>query len=379
MSRRRRSSTWIVALLAATSILAAACAPGARPAAEPSGQRPAAGASGGASQPAGAAQAPASPLQQALRMPLDELHQQSLAEGGALTYYGALAQINAEKIIPAFEQRFPGVKVEHIDATCDALVARVIAESRGGRVLGDVFDCLLEYPIQLNQRGLFFQEQPPEADAYPEGFRGPYWISTDVIYMIAAWNTNLVRPDETPRELDDFADPKWRGRIIAEPRDAELLMGFVRKHNSEEKATDLLKRIAANNVEFHKGHSDLAELIAAGHAAACITCYSHHYPGRIRRGAPLDYLLTEGIGIVNAGAVFKDAPHPYTAMLWHRWIHGEEGQQAYAEGGRTPSHPNVQPKDRTRPDKIYPMGTEEVGSMQKYQRVWNDVFQIRGT
>jgi iron(III) transport system substrate-binding protein len=377
---RRRAGYRAIVSLAVLGVVAAACAP-ARPAAEAPGQRPAASAPGGsgATGPGAAAPAQASPLQQALRMPLDELHQKALAEGGALTYYGALAQINAEKIIPAFEARFPGIKVEHIDATCDALVARVVAESRGGRVLGDIFDCLLEYVVQLNGRNLFLQEQPPEADAYPDGFRGPYWISTDVIYIVAAWNTNLVRPDEVPSELDGFADPKWRGRLIAEPRDAELIMGLARKHGSEDKATDVMRRLAANNVEFHKGHSDLAELLAAGQAAACITCYSHHYPGRIRRGAPLDYLLTEGIGIVNGGAVFKDAPHPYTAMLWHRWVHGEEGQQAYAEGGRTPSHPNVQPKDRTRPEKIYPIGPEEVANMQKYQRIWNDVFQIRGT
>ena len=37
---------------------------------------------------------------------LDELHKQALKEGGPLNFYGTLAQINAEKILPVFEKRF---------------------------------------------------------------------------------------------------------------------------------------------------------------------------------------------------------------------------------------------------------------------------------
>ena len=39
---------------------------------------------------------------------LDELHKNALKEGGTLNFYGTLAQINAEKILPVFEKRFPG-------------------------------------------------------------------------------------------------------------------------------------------------------------------------------------------------------------------------------------------------------------------------------
>jgi iron(III) transport system substrate-binding protein len=139
----------------------------------------------------------------------------------------------------------------------------------------------------------------------------------------------------------------------------------------------LIRKIAANNVEFHPGHSELAELLAAGQAAACLTCYSHHYPSRIRRGAPLDYMLTEGIGLVNGTAVFKDAPHPHTAVLWMRWVTSEEGQQAYAEGGRTPAHPKVEPRDKTRPDRVYALSPEEVSNLGKYERPWKEIFQLR--
>ena len=64
---------------------------------------------------------------------IDEVYKKALTEGGTLNFYGTLAQINAEIILPAFEKRFPGIKVNHVDATADQLAARVIAEARGGR------------------------------------------------------------------------------------------------------------------------------------------------------------------------------------------------------------------------------------------------------
>jgi hypothetical protein len=70
---------------------------------------------------------------------IDEVYKRALAEGGTLNFYGTLAQINAEIILPAFEKRFPGIKVNHVDATADQLATRIIAESRGGRILADVF------------------------------------------------------------------------------------------------------------------------------------------------------------------------------------------------------------------------------------------------
>src|SRR5678815_4379100 len=70
-----------------------------------------------------------------LAQSLDELHKAALKEGGTLNFYATLAQINAEKILPVFEKRFPGIKVNHVDATSDKLVARAVTEARGGNCL----------------------------------------------------------------------------------------------------------------------------------------------------------------------------------------------------------------------------------------------------
>jgi iron(III) transport system substrate-binding protein len=313
----------------------------------------------------------------AVAQSLDDIHKQALKEGGTLNFYGTLAQINAAKILPVFEKRFPGIKVNHVDATADKLAARAITEARGGRVIGDIFQGSLENGLQLQQQGLLLDRVLPEAAVYPENLKGSHWIASNVIYFIGAWNTGLVKKGDEPKGFEDFADPKWKGKLIAEPRDVEVLIGLSKKYKSDEKAAELLKKIAANNPEFHKGHSELAEFLVAGQAAACFTCYSHHYPPRIKKGAPINYFLSEGAASVDATAVFKGAPHPNTAWLFARWAASEEGQKAYAEGGRTPAHPKVEPVEKTRPEKSYFVGAQEIKEWPKYEKVWKGIFKLR--
>jgi iron(III) transport system substrate-binding protein len=313
-----------------------------------------------------------------LAQSLDELHKLTVKEGGALNFYATLAQINAEKILPVFEKRFPGIKINHVDATSDKLVARAVSEARGGKTLGDVFQVPLENVIQLHDQGLLLDVTLPEASAYPEGLKGGFWVSSDLQYFIAAWNTNLVKKEEEPKSYDDFVHPRWKNRLIAEPRDLEMLLAFAKyRFKSDEKAVDFWKKVAANNVEFHKGHSQLAELLVAGQAAACLTCYSHHYPIRIKKGAPVNYMLSEGVASINATAIFKNAPHPNTALLFARWVASQEGQKAMAQGGRNPAHPKVEPVDKTRTEKSYFITAADLKEFPKYDKIWKEIFRLR--
>ena len=309
---------------------------------------------------------------------LDEVYKQALKEGGTLNFYGTLAQINAARILPVFEKRFPGIRVNHVDATADKLAARAITEARGGRVIADIFQMSLENILQVHEQKLVLDKLPPEAAAYPANLKGTFWLAADLVIITAAWNTSLVKKGDEPRQFDDFADPKWKGKIIGEPRDLEVLLGLARhKYKNDEKAVAVLKRIAANDVEFHKGHSELAEFLVAGQAAACFTCYAHHYPPRIKKGAPLGYMLTEGVATINATALAKDAPHPNTAWLFSRWSASEEGMKVYAQGGRNPPHPKVEPVEKVRPEKIYPIGTDEIKDWKKYEKIWKEIFKLR--
>jgi len=306
-----------------------------------------------------------------------DIYKKALKEEGVLNCYCSLAQINAEKIYPVFEKRFPGIRINHVDATSDKLSARAITEARGGRTIADIVEFGLEDINKIHEQGLILEKAPPEAAQYPANLKGTYWVANNLIFFVGAWNTQQVKKEEEPKFLDDFGHPRWKGRLIAEPRDYEVLIALTHKHKSLEKAQAVLAKIAANNVEFHKGHSQLAEFLVAGQAAACFTCYSHHYPERMRKGAPVNFMLSEGAAGIIAVAVMKGAPHPNTAWLFARWAASEEGQKVYSQGGRTPAHPKVEPTEKIRPKAIYPVGVEDLKQYAKYEKIWKEIFKLR--
>jgi iron(III) transport system substrate-binding protein len=310
---------------------------------------------------------------------IDQLYEKAKKDGGKVTVYAALSARSMEVILPVFMKRFPGVTVDHIDATADQLLARIATEARGGRVLGDVFGGALPYMAQASDQKLLAPLSLPEAAAYPAHMKSDFWVATDNQFYVTGWNTNLVKKGEEPKNFEDLARVKWKNSLMAEPRDFQMLIGLAkRKYNSDEKAIDLLKKIAANQVEFHKGHSQLAEFLVAGQRPVCFTCYAHHFPPRMKKGAPIQLLLSEGVGEVGgAVSVLKGAPHPNAALLWARWAVSEEGQRVYAQAGETPAHPNVEPLEKIRPAAAYMLTIDDIKEFPRYEKLWKEIFQLR--
>jgi iron(III) transport system substrate-binding protein len=310
---------------------------------------------------------------------LDELYEKAKKEGGKLNLYASLSANSIEVILPAFMKRFPGITVDHTDATGDKLIARIVAEGRGGRVIADTFGGGLSYIAQMAEQKLLEPLAIPEAAAYPAYFKTDVWIATDTQYFIIGSNTNLVKKGDEPKDFEDLANPKWKGSLMGESRDYQLLLGLARgKYKSDEKAIDLVRKIAANQVEFHRGHSQLIEFLVAGQRPVCFTCYAHQFPPRVKKGAPILPLLSEGVGEIGGSVgVIKGAPHPNTAFLWARWVASEEGQRIFAQAGETPAHPKVDPVEKVRPANAYMLGQDDVKEFPKYEKIWKEIFQIR--
>jgi hypothetical protein len=47
---------------------------------------------------------------------IEELYRKA-AQEKTINFYGTLAQVNADKILPVFEKRFPGIRINHVDIT----------------------------------------------------------------------------------------------------------------------------------------------------------------------------------------------------------------------------------------------------------------------
>jgi hypothetical protein len=109
--------------------------------------------------------------------------------------------------------------------------------------------------------------------------------------------------------------------------------------------------------------------LVAGQAAACLTCYAHHYPIRKRKGARVDYMLTEGTDDIDATAILKNAPHPNTAWLFARW----GGQRRRTEGlcprRQVADPPKSRAGGKNATARVYPVGENDIKDFPKYEKL----------
>lgn len=367
----------VPAVIAALAILVGACSGGGAASPTTSAAVLPSSSATGSAQPASSA--PLGPES----MPLKDLYELAKAEGQVTVYGGGGVIPEMAKV---FEAQFPGVKVSDVDSTADDLVTRAIAEARGGRILGDVWQSPMDTTLQMKSEDLVIDVTPAEAADYPDNLKGAYWTAVELQFLAIGWNTNLVAAADAPHAWEDLADPKWKDKLIADPRDVQLMMTLAldKYAGDEQKSVDLFTKIAANNPEFHKGRRELAEqLLPAGERAVCFTCNTHHFPPLQAKGAPVDFELDEGIGQIVGSAVFKSAPHPNAAMLFYRWMISKDGQVAWATktsagNERIPALPSVDPVAKVRPAKIYLTTPEVFGdNIKHYTDLWNGIFNLR--
>src|SRR4051812_191422 len=144
---------------------------------------------------------------------LDQLYEKAKKEG-KITLYAPLSPQTMAIVPAAFMKRFPGIAVDHIDATSDKLIARVLSEQKGGRVIADVISGALTYLPQILDLKIVEQLAIPEAAAYPAQLKGDQWVATDMQFYIAGWNTGLVKKGEEPKSYEELANPKWKDNIM---------------------------------------------------------------------------------------------------------------------------------------------------------------------
>ncbi len=220
------------------------------------------------------------------------------------------------EVVRAFEKKY-GVKVDLWRGTAADILARVTAESRGGRRGVDIVEgASADIDPLVRQRLLQEVKSPLVAELMPgAAVAGRPWVSGRLSVFTAAYNTRLVKPADLPKSYDDLT--RWKSRIGIEAGDANWLMAMA-DVMGEAKAAKLLRDIGAKpGFSPRVGHTLIANLVASGEIPLSLTLYTDAVEELKASGAPIETLhLDPVIAMFNAVGVMKDAPHPYAAILF---------------------------------------------------------------
>jgi iron(III) transport system substrate-binding protein len=273
------------------------------------------------------------------------LEESAKAEAEVVLY----SSLNNEQIITlvdGFKKKYPFIKPSFYRGTSERVLQRVVTEAKAGRHAVDLMTSA-GFQVQLiKESGLTQKFVPAEASAYVEGFKDPdgHWISVHSLLNTMAYNTQLVRANEAPKNYDDLLAPRWKGRIGVNLQDPEWYVSLQRRMGKE-KARSFLKSLAAQNPSVREGHNLTAQLLAAGEFHVVTNTYAH-IAARIKsQGGPVQYVFDEPvITYIHPVALAKSAPHPSAGRLLMSFILSSDGQKMLRDQGRIPSHREIDPQ-----------------------------------
>ena len=237
---------------------------------------------------------------------------------GQISIYSSIPLATMTEITGAFERKF-GIKVSLYRAESTQLLQRAVTEARSGRNSVDVIEtAAAEAEAMERERLLQEVALPVYADLLPGSVTaGRGWVASRLTVFVAAYNTNLIRPADAPKNYRDFLLPKWKGKIAIEAENGNWLMSHAGLEGEAPTIALFKEIVAKNGMSVRRGHTLMVNLIAAGEVPLGLNAYNEHVEQAKRRGAPVELLyLLPSIAMPIGAGVFRRAPHPHAAILF---------------------------------------------------------------
>lgn len=284
------------------------------------------------------------------KLPEDKL-EAVLYEGakkeGAVTYASPIEENQMAKLMEGFMKKYPGIKAQGMGGQQEDVSNRIIAEARARRSTFDLISVGTSLGEYREAGALAEIHDLVGNKRYPKKFRGKDWYSWNLLSMLIAYNTNMVKASEAPKGYMDLLDPKWKGKVSVDNSPDTWIFGMLNKWGMEKTYNFQKRFIQDQKALIRKGHTNQTNLLIAGAFPVAIELYSYKIAAMKNKGAPIEMVFAKEFVSAEASGVgiSSRAPNPYAALLFARYhIDPEGGQKVLAQFGRVMAHPDTKLK-----------------------------------
>lgn len=323
------------------------------------------------------------------KVPADQIDQ-ILYEGakkeGAVTYASPVEDRQMAKLMESFMKKYPGISAKGLGGQQEDISNRIIAEARAGRSTFDVLSVGTSLKEYREVKALAELHDLVGDARYPAKFRGPDFYSWNLLSMVIAYNTNMVKASEAPQGYMDLLDPKWKGKIGVDNTPDTWIFGMLNKWGYEKTSNYQKQLIQDQKALIRRGHTNLTNLLIAGAFPVAIELYSYKVALMKDMGAPINMVIAkEFVSAEASGAgISSRASHPYAALLFARFhIDPKGGQKTMAQFGRAMAHPDTKLKYKELQrltaqdtlDRMSLLTAKELGEFSKsYTKVIKEIY-----
>jgi iron(III) transport system substrate-binding protein len=260
---------------------------------------------------------------------------------GSVSFYTSIRQAGAERLSAFWKKNFPDVQLQLTPLGSPAIISKIETESAAGQHPVDVvLMSQMDVALRWTQKSIYLPYKVKDFDRYLPNFaeKTGAFYSSDVYLLSAAYNTKaLTDKSQAPQGLQDFLDPKWKGKIVMpDPVSSGNVRTFILTLMSQGLMDwDYLKKLAAQDVLFVKSNPDVARMIASGERVVTPLLSTLNMVKPKEEGQPVaSYILKEGT-VANADitGIMAGSPHPSAAKLLMEALMSPEGQEVLSEPG----------------------------------------------
>jgi iron(III) transport system substrate-binding protein len=264
---------------------------------------------------------------------------------GELVWYSTMNRENSSELSQAFEKDHPYVSVKILSGSAVNTMARITSEFRARTYLFDVTHIRGLFLSALRKASMIARYRAPLRDALRRDFvdQEGYFNGIFTQGHVFIINTNLVKPGDYPRTIEDLLLPKWKGQLAMEIESFDWLAALL-DYYGEEKGKALADRLGRQKLNFRRGSTLLSQLVAAGELALHLDGYNHTAYQLKQKKAPVEYIFPEPyVPAKTPTAVWiaAHAPHPHAAALFVDFLLSKKGQEIMAQQGRWVSRKDV--------------------------------------
>ena len=263
----------------------------------------------------------------------DQLYAAAKSEGNVVLYVGG-PTAPWEAMAKKFETRYPGIKFAISGGFSNVLDKKIDAQIAADKLEVDtaILQTIPDF-VRWKAEGHLLDFKPAGFDEIDGSFKDPsggYWATmvNAVPYM---YNTEKVAAGDIPNSALDFLKPQFAGKVVTPyPADDDVTM-WVFYHIVQKYGWDWMDKYMATKPNFIQGH--LGQQRSIGSGANLVTFDSIYNITTVlkKQKMPVESHFAEKDATPIwplSGAVFKNAPHPNAAKLFHAWLLEPEQQIA---------------------------------------------------
>lgn len=257
-------------------------------------------------------------------------------EEGEVTVYSNRQDAAAARLIAAFEEEYPEIRMNYVFDTPQVLIPRIAAEQENSAPGADVVimadlgwvkaesesNNVVPHSDLPSMEG-WYEAAPSEADH-------PDWYTASLIPLVIAWNTNLVQ--EPLASYEDLLDPALQGKLGSLDVGGAFNVLFY-NHLVNIFGPNGVEEFAAQGpFQIYAGSAPIAQSLASGEIAATPYGSLSGLENALDAGAPIDYVIPpNGVAAPYGLVVLRNAAHPAAAKVAADFIASPAGQSALNE------------------------------------------------